>query len=223
MSLPFELLGQSREHLVLFGQHFIHAAIHNDLERLSDAAKKAGFELTIASSFRDFERQRLIWNNKFLGLRPVLDANEQPIEVNKLSKLALCHAILRFSALPGASRHHWGTDLDVFDASAVAHGYQLKLEQHEYQKNGPFYELNNWLDAHLTDFGFFRPYARYQGGVAAEPWHISHRAQSQIMENAYDLTMLTTQIKANDVAGKMTLLEHLPDIYQKYIKNICQP
>ena len=223
MSLSHQLLGQSREHLVPFGQHFIHPAIQSDLQRLCTAAEDAGFDLTIASSFRDFERQRLIWNNKFLGNRPVLDAIEQPIDIRKLSTLELCHAILRFSALPGASRHHWGTDLDIFDANAVDKKYQLKLEQQEYQANGPFYAFNHWLDLHLGDFGFFRPYARYQGGVASEPWHISHQMQSQLMASAYDLTMLEAQITEHEVEGKTTLLEHLPTIYQTFITNICQP
>lgn len=223
MILTSELLGQSRAHLAPFGQHFILPTIHNDLQRLCDGAKKAGFDLKIASSFRDFERQRLIWNNKFLGLRPVLDADEKPIDISTLSKRDLCYAILRFSALPGASRHHWGTDLDVFDANAVALDYQLKLEQNEYQEHGPFYKFNCWLDDHLTDFGFFRPYARYQGGVAAEPWHISHRSQSLKMEQAYNLAILTSQIKSTDVEGKETLVTHLPDIYQQFITNICQP
>ena len=35
---------------------------------------------------------------------------------------ALIETILLWSALPGGSRHHWGTDVDVFDAAAVAPG-----------------------------------------------------------------------------------------------------
>jgi len=52
-------------------------------------------------------RQAEIWNAKAAGLRPVLDANEQPIDTGTLSERELVFAILRWSALPGASRHHW--------------------------------------------------------------------------------------------------------------------
>lgn len=41
--------------------------------QLQQVAKQAGFNLQPVSSFRDFERQRLIWNTKFYGERKVHD------------------------------------------------------------------------------------------------------------------------------------------------------
>jgi len=40
---------------------------------LRAAAQAQGIELAAASSFRDFERQLGIWNDKFLGRRALLD------------------------------------------------------------------------------------------------------------------------------------------------------
>ena len=40
---------------------------------MREAAAGAGFDLMPVSSFRDFERQRAIWNAKFRGERPALD------------------------------------------------------------------------------------------------------------------------------------------------------
>ncbi|SPY94009.1 D-alanyl-D-alanine carboxypeptidase [Proteus mirabilis] len=65
-----------------------------------------------ASFIRSFERQLAIWNGKFEGTRPVLDAESQPIDIQTLSEGQRCEAILKWSALPGASRHHWGTEID---------------------------------------------------------------------------------------------------------------
>ena len=90
-----------------------------ELLRLRSGAETAGFDLRVASSYRSFERQLLIWNNKASGLRPVLDDRGLSLDITRLSERDLAYAILRWSALPGASRHHWGTDLDVYDASRM--------------------------------------------------------------------------------------------------------
>lgn len=215
--------GTNEGHLTDFQGYLVHKAIVPDLVRLQSAAQKAGFELAIASSFRSFERQLLIWNNKFTGVRPVLDQHEQIVDMTQLSERERVFSILLFSALPGASRHHWGTDLDIYDRNAVSDDYQVKLEQHEYDEGGPFYSFNQWLNEQLPQLGFFKPYHRYLGGVAAEPWHISHIKQSQKIETQLDINVLSQVLSHADIAGKATILQHLPDIYQQYIVNINAP
>jgi hypothetical protein len=87
------------------------------------------------------------------------------------------HAILRFSAIPGTSRHHWGTDLDVYDTAAVAPDYQLQLSLQEVEPGGVFDPLHCWLDDKMAvgeSHGCYRPYAIDRGGVAAERWHLSY-------------------------------------------------
>ena len=88
-------------------------------------------------------------------------------------------AILWWSALPGASRHHWGTDFDVMDARAMPAGYKLQVVPAEYLAGGPFHRLTTWLDAHMHAFGFFRPYTTDRGGVSPEPWHLSYAPVAQ--------------------------------------------
>ena len=215
--------GTREDHLTDFHGHLVHKAIVPDLIRLHAAAQKAGFSLAIASSFRSFERQLIIWNNKFNGVRPVLDKYEQKIDISQLSERERVFAILLFSALPGASRHHWGTDLDIYDSNAVSDDYQVKLEQHEYEKGGPFYSFNLWLNEQLPHLGFFKPYHSYSGGVAAEPWHISHIRQSEHIATQLDVNVLTQVLNQADIAGKAEILQHLPEIYQQYIVNINAP
>ena len=43
------------------------------------------------------------------------------------------------AAVPGenASRHHWGTDLDVYDSRAVGEDYQVQLSPAEVAPGGP--------------------------------------------------------------------------------------
>ncbi|MEE8192443.1 MAG: M15 family metallopeptidase, partial [Gemmatimonadales bacterium] len=117
------LTGQTEEHLCSAEDaELLGVPVHRDvvmpLHQLRDAAGKAGFDLQMLSGFRSFEQQLSIWNRKALGKLAVLDSNAVPLDIEKLSEKELVFAILRWSALPGASRHHWGTDLDVYDANA---------------------------------------------------------------------------------------------------------
>jgi LAS superfamily LD-carboxypeptidase LdcB len=107
----------------------------------------------------------------------VYDDRDLLVPMEQLSPEQQLHAILRFSAIPGTSRHHWGTDLDVYDAEAVPPGYQVLLSMEEVAAGGPFDPLHCWLDARMAageSHGFYRPYDTDRGGVAPERWHLSY-------------------------------------------------
>ncbi len=147
------------------------------LGSLQAAAREAGFDLQSASAFRSFERQRLIWNAKVEGRRPVLDDHDAVVDLSPLQPAEQIERILRFSALPGASRHHWGTDVDVFDAAALPDGYRLGLTLAEVAPGGLFDSFHRWLDERIAageSFGFYRPYDQDRGGVSPERWHLSY-------------------------------------------------
>ncbi|KDM92996.1 M15 family metallopeptidase [Photobacterium galatheae] len=217
-----QLTGLDESHLCEYQGRLIHHDVVNALAALQEAAAQAGFDLTLASAFRSFDRQLLIWNNKFNGLRPILDSNSQPLDPAGLSELEKIHAILRWSALPGASRHHWGTDLDVYAANCLPPGESLQLEPWEYQGDGHQARFNDWLTQHMGRFGFYRPYATDLGGVAIEPWHISYFPLSQSFRNLLTPSQLATVITDQPVAGKSHILVNLDTLYSKYINNICE-
>jgi LAS superfamily LD-carboxypeptidase LdcB len=124
-----ELTGRARTHLLEPSETVVALHVHavGPFLKLREAARAEGFDLTPVSAFRDFDRQLSIWNSKFTGDRPVLDAAGQALDVTQLSASERVAAILVWSALPGASRHHWGTDLDLFDANATPPGYRVQL------------------------------------------------------------------------------------------------
>ena len=215
--------GKNELQLIEYQGYKLHKEIVDDFIRLQTAARDAGFELAIASSFRDFERQALIWNAKFTGQRPVLNKQQQRVDLANLSEIEKCHAIMLYSALPGTSRHHFGTDLDIFDQAAVSADYKLQLEPSEYTGNGPFTAMTQWLDNHLEEYGFYRPYQQDLGGVAPEPWHISHIQQAQQLLQHQSIAALTDTIQNSDVAGKAAILAHLPQLYQRYVLNVSAP
>jgi LAS superfamily LD-carboxypeptidase LdcB len=145
---------------------------------LSRRAASEGFDLRPASAFRDYDRQARIVNEKWSGNRSVEDEAGRPIVRASMSDTAWLGAILRYSALPGTSRHHWGTDLDIWDAAAVEPDYTLRLSPDEYVADGVFSAMTQWMDELIgadDAEGFYKPYAIDSGGVAPEAWHISYR------------------------------------------------
>lgn len=215
-----QLLGLDESHLILVGRgpHRLTAATAAAFNDMQVAAAHDGFNLQAASSWRSFERQLTIWNGKWRGERPLLDAASQPIDALQLSDEARLHAILRWSALPGTSRHHWGTDLDIYDPDCLPAGTQLALEPWEYEADGWFADLSEWLGDRMNDFGFFLPYARPVGadqGVAYEPWHLSFAPESD--ELMLDPAALALCLQQADIEGKGCILAHLDEIQARYV------
>ncbi len=197
----------------------VHKNITTSIAALKQKAMDAGFSLAIASGYRDFVQQLTIWNQKVSGQRPVLDKNELPIDITRISKTQLLFSILRWSALPGASRHHWGTDFDVYDLSAIDENYQLQLTVQETEKNGPFESFYCWLNKILQDDAceFFRPYSQDLGGVSPEPWHLSHKAESKLFEGIASKDLLKAFIERQDILLKQEILSNFDDIYSRFI------
>ena len=173
------MLGLSREGLFEFAEGmWAHKSAVNAFTALSRRASTEGFDLRVASAFRSYGRQSDIVNAKWLGHRPVVDEEGVGLHRVALSDTDWLAAILRFSALPGTSRHHWGTDFDIWDRSTVTDDYAPQLLTSEYQRGGVFAEMSAWLDDQISADnaeGFYKPYDVDRGGVAPEPWHISYR------------------------------------------------
>lgn len=218
------LLGLTMDHLTAIEgtKHFVHAQVLPDFLRLQRAALEHGFELRIISSFRSRERQLKIWNEKVLGVRPVHDESGVPLDVSLLSPSELMISILRWSALPGASRHHWGTDIDVFDARTQQES-EVKLSAAETADDGPASRMHDWLDDHLNEFNFFRPYSSDRGGVSPERWHLSHQPNARRMMENYSLSLFRKNVDELEIELKKEILEHADLIFHKFFLNIDQP
>lgn len=171
------------------------------LQRLADRAEAAGLSLAVASGYRDYARQLTIFNGKVRGQRNVHDDDGAVVPPPESPDLAWLHAILRFSALPGTSRHHWGTDFDVWSPDAVEADYVLQLTPAEYANGGVFGELSDWLGdliARDDAEGFYRPYNSDRGGVAPEPWHLSYRPRADYWRAQLQLERLETLWRTED-------------------------
>ena len=216
-----EQIAMGRTHQHIDESFGIHHELVLPWQHLQAAAAEQGFKLALASGFRGFDRQLAIWNSKCLGDRPVLDNQSRPLDLARLSPYEKVMAILRWSALPGASRHHWGSDIDIFDTGAVEPDYPLALVPSEYEGAGPFAPMSQWLSRWLSSSqnpGFFRPYARDTGGISPEPWHVSYRPLASRYQAFLTVDSLGSCLSEVDIEEKPIIIEHLEQIFDRFIK-----
>jgi len=119
---------------------------------MADSAKKSGIDLYILSGYRSFYSQKSIWERKWEKNSSTMDDAEN------------AKHILRYSSMPGISRHHWGTDIDLNSLNS------------EYFKSGEGAQVYQWLNDNADHFGFFQPYtSKDEGrtGFETEEWHWS--------------------------------------------------
>lgn len=182
-------------------------------ERFCTCAKKHGFEPKIDSGYRSFERQLTIWNEKVSGKRKVLDKNGKPVNIGELSEPELMKTILLWSALPGTSRHEWGTDIDVIDAAAVPEGYEAELTIEE--SYGVFGNFHKWLDTNLSDFR--RVFLPGVGRVQPEPWHLSYAPEARKIEQAFTAENLAERLSNSGILLLPQILDNLDWILKEHV------
>lgn len=226
-----QLTGKTDQHLCAESEEStVGARLHREAVgpflRLREAARESGFDLQIFSGFRGFDHQLSIWNRKASGKLCVLDSDAAPLDLGTLSETELMFAILRWSALPGASRHHWGTDLDVYDAAARPTGYEIQLIPDEVDPGGMFGPLHEWLDQRIaarTSFGFFRPYDRDRGGVAPERWHLSYAPIATRFLDLLTVDILQEAVGNAEIELKSVVLQNLQEIYDRFVTGMGRP
>lgn len=195
----------------------LHPDLRSPLELLKCEAASQGFTLMLASGYRNFERQCHIWNSKVAGTRPLLDIHELPLDPTSLSPKALVFAILRWSALPGTSRHHWGTDFDIYEATALQ-DKRLELSVAETQRDGIFYDFYTWLDQYLSQqTTFIRPYRYDTGGVSPEPWHLSFSPLAREFSSMLTRDDYVSELLLNPFTLSDVVLDNIDEIWERFI------
>jgi len=75
-----------------------------------EAAQNDGITLIIVSGFRSYEYQKKLWEDKWFGYTAV---NNEDLYLTIPDDFERTKEILKYTAMPGTSRHHWGTDIDL--------------------------------------------------------------------------------------------------------------
>ncbi|WP_281214021.1 M15 family metallopeptidase [Shewanella insulae] len=211
-----DLYGDGNLPLIDYQGHILAVECAAQFIKMQTAAAGDGIEIAICSSFRDFDRQLSIWNAKASGRRQVLDEASRPIDIQSLDDNQLMDAILLWSALPGMSRHHWGTDLDLFDAKNIDRE-SLQLIDSEYHPGGPCHKLHTWLASHAADFGFYFPYQAGLSGVSPEPWHLSYYPLADKYLTAFDSDKLKARLELAAIELKGPILTRLEALVSRYV------
>jgi len=220
-----QLTGRTRTHIAQLDSPRValHVDAVADFLALREAARKSGIEIAVFSGFRDFESQLALWNRKFRGERPLLDADGLPVDHASLDEAGIVDHILRWTALPGASRHHWGSELDLYDVAALPEDYRVQLVPAEYALTGVFAHLAGWLADNAAGFGFFRPYAAFLGGVYPEPWHWSYAPVSVPALAALTPAVIAEAVTTSDLLGKENVLGRLVELHRTYVSAVNPP
>ena len=141
---------------------------------MRDDAARAGIDLLPVSSFRDFERQRRIWNAKYRGERPALDRRGRPLDSDACRRRRGSRRILLVvgparGEPPSLGQRHRcrRRQRDRRRLRAAARAAGIRRQADHLQR------CRDWLAAHMRRYGFYRPYARAGRGVQPEPWHLS--------------------------------------------------
>lgn len=216
-----QILGLNDQHVVnIDDKHQLQPAVISAFLKMQDAAKLEGHDLQIVSSYRSFSKQASIWDRKWKGELKLNTIDGRVRDTASLDDTQKMHAILLFSAIPGGSRHHWGTDFDVFDRSKVnSCGASFELVPQEYEGDGPCADLAKWIQDNAAKFDFESPYAEYVGGVAAEPWHLSYTPIATRIITSFSVELLRKQLIESDILGLDTVLLHLNTLFERYTLN----
>jgi LAS superfamily LD-carboxypeptidase LdcB len=222
---PLELTGRARTHVRMVARFgcALHPLAADALLALRAAAGRAGIDLHPVSGFRDFWRQLAIWNDKYSGSRALLDARSNPLDVAALDPGQRVAAIMNWSALPGASRHHWGSDCDVIDRSTLEPGAPVELLDKDYAAGGRYQRLAEWLAEHAPDYGFYRPYDQDRGGVRPEPWHLSFAPVAGPALASLSPELLGEALAEADIGGREVVLARLPELHARYVAGVAAP
>jgi len=170
---------------------YLKKATYSAFLKMRAAAAKDGVKLYIVSGTRSFADQSRIWNKKWDSLSritPKLTPKEKVLD------------ILRWSSMPGTSRHHWGTDMDLDSTTP------------DYFNKPAGEKVYAWLMANGSKYGFYQPFTAGRAtGYKEEKWHWSYLPLSKTYLTEY-VKQITypdlVGVKGGEVAGDIGIIKN---------------
>jgi LAS superfamily LD-carboxypeptidase LdcB len=187
---------------------FLRKDTYEAFKKMHNAAQKEGISLKIISAARNFDAQKGIWEAKWNGSRILSNgqnaAKAYPVAKDRALK------ILEYSAMPGASRHHWGTDIDLNNLSD------------QWFQQGEGKKIYTWLVKNAGNFGFCQPYSAKNElrpeGYNEEKWHWSYMPISKKLTTLAQTKMKDSMITGFSGAETATEI----GVVEKYVLGINQ-
>ena len=177
-------------------------------ESMFVAAQKAGIDLQIKSATRNFDYQKGIWERKWTGATLLSDGTNVAKDIHSPSAKAL--KILEYSSMPGTSRHHWGTDID------------LNSFNNAFFEKGQGKLIYDWLTKNAAVYGFCQPYTpkgeKRPNGYNEEKWHWTYKPLGSEITAFAEKNLQNSMITG--FKGAETAIEI--DVVGKYVLGINQ-
>ncbi len=195
-------------------------------------AKPKKIILTIYSATRNFTEQKAIWTAKWCGKRflnsdkenyfdklNTTECNSVKDEIGskrKPSKLVRTSTdfeksklILEYSSMPTTSRHHWGTDFDLNNASP------------NDWENDDGKRRFDWLMQNAHKYDFCQPYSiGREYGYEVEKWHWSYSPLSKSFLTKYNSLIKNEDIASANFIGSINAAN--VDMISNYVLGINQ-
>ena len=155
-------------------------------------------DFNIVSAVRSAGYQQYLWNRKF----------DSYASTPGYSRTDALFATLEMSALPSASRHHWGTDVDF-----------NSVETEDFLPGARYHSFSEYMKVYARIFGLCLPYNEGRDqGFQPEAWHWSERVSAAAMMRMW---LRDPPAPPSTVHGLDVLPEDVAPTYVRAINTDC--
>jgi D-alanyl-D-alanine carboxypeptidase len=180
---------------------YLRTEVYEQVKKMAEAAKKEGVVLSVLSATRNYDYQKGIWERKWNGAK-----------YKGWKDADIASDILKYSSMPGTSRHHWGTDLD------------FNSVEPSYFKTGNGKKVYDWLQKNAASFGFYQTYTSKENGRTGyneEAWHWSYLPLAKDFLTQYNQLISYTDFsgfKGSATAKELNVIEVYVNGIEKALK-----
>ena len=179
----------------------MHKEAYEAFVKMYNDAKTKGIIMQIRSATRNFNYQKGIWERKWTGATKLSDGTDVSKDIKEPVAKAL--KILEYSSMPGTSRHHWGTDIDINSFN------------NSYFEAGEGKVLYDWMIKNAHQYGFCQPYTPKDSarpdGYNEEKWHWSYTPLSNEITQYAEEYLKNEMIKGflgSETAGEIDVVKN---------------
>lgn len=155
-------------------------------------------------------RHRICW-----GVDPPTTTHSFGPGHRKLTDQERQQQILEASSAPGISRHHWGTDVDLFDPD---------MNPAEWEAGQPFADAYSWMFRNASTYGFVQTYSLASTfmrlGYMEERWHWSYYPIGQALLEFARNHQTDIQAALTAQWGTNSAFSHIRNHWREYMFNV---
>lgn len=160
----------------LRNDHKVDSRIYPELQKMFDDCRSAGFLPLIRESYRSYEEQKKIFDDKVSAYK--YEGYDNETAYNKAAE---------YAALPGHSEHQLGLAVDITAENPTINNNE---------------KIWRWLKDNCVEYGFIVRYPLGKEditGIAFEPWHFRYVGKKAAMEITENGLCLEEYIKQKDI------------------------